>query len=118
MRLYSVKCCNIFQSLYTAGLNSALYLYTGISSIPVGFVWNLLLITVPFYNKKKQLPFFKLVNLLICRSILIPYDEYNSTFFYLYNNYPMFSRSAAKRYSWNVETGKIRRQSVPVSGWR
>jgi hypothetical protein len=46
----------------------------------MAFVCKLLLINRSFYNKKTFLPVFKLVNLLICRCILIPYDEYNSTY--------------------------------------
>lgn len=58
-RLHSVNCCNIFQILYTADLNSALYLYTEISSIPGGFVCNLLIMRVSFNNKK---PFYTFLN--------------------------------------------------------
>jgi len=56
-RLHTANCCNIFQTEYTADLNSALYLYTGISTISVDFVCNLLLITVTL-KLKTQLPIF------------------------------------------------------------
>jgi hypothetical protein len=49
--LYKANCCNIFQFLYTADLNSALYLYSGIGNIPEDFVCKLLIITVSFKIK-------------------------------------------------------------------
>jgi len=64
----------------------------------MAFVWKLLLINRSFYNKKTLFTVFKLVNLLICRCILIPYDEYNSTYFH------------------TMEAGKTNSQPVTCSG--